>query len=79
MFLDYIFISSQVPCKLGDHYRRSLGLLWAFCGSYVSNICASIMMLQKVAAMVNKVAADLRFRASEVRWLLMKIFFCYCR
>ena len=75
MFLDYIFISSQVPCKLGDHYRRSLGLLWAFCGSYVSNICASIMMLQKVAAMVNKVAADLRFRACKVRWLLMKIFF----
>ena len=32
MFLDYIFISSQVPCKLGDHYRRSLGLLWAFGG-----------------------------------------------
>ena len=32
-------------------------------------------MLQKVAAMVNKVAADLGFRAYEVRWLLMKIFF----
>ena len=32
-------------------------------------------MLQKVAAMVNKVAADLRFRACKVRWLLMKIFF----
>ena len=38
-------------------------------------ICASIIMLQKVAAMVNKVAADLRFRACKVRWLLMKIFF----
>ena len=36
-------------------------------------------MLQKVAANVDNVAADLCFRASEVRWLLMKIFFCYCR
>ncbi len=32
-------------------------------------------MLQKVAANVDNVAADLCFRASEVRWLLMKIFF----
>ena len=29
-------------------------------------------MLQKVAAMVDKVAADLCFRASKVRWLLPK-------
>ena len=28
------------------------------------------IMLQKVAAMVDKVAADLGFRAYEVRWLL---------
>ena len=35
----------------------------------------SIMMLQKLAAMVNKVAADLGFRAYEVRWLLHKMFF----
>ncbi len=41
----------------------------------VSNICASIIMMQKVAANVDNVAADLCFRASEVRWLLMKIFF----
>ena len=32
-------------------------------------------MLQKVAAMVDKVAADLGFRAYEVRWILIKIFF----
>ena len=32
-------------------------------------------MLQKVAAMVDKVAADLCFRASKVRWLLHKKFF----
>ena len=32
-------------------------------------------MLQKVAAMVNKVAADLGFRAYEVRWLLPKKYF----
>jgi len=32
-------------------------------------------MLQKVAANVSFAAADLCFRASEVRWLLMKIFF----
>ena len=32
----------------------------------------SIMMLQKLAAMVNKVAADLGFRASKVRQLLHK-------
>ena len=32
-------------------------------------------MMQKVAANVDNVAADLCFRASEVRWLLMKIFF----
>ena len=52
-----------------------MGLLWAFCGFSVSNICASIIMMQKVAANVDNVAADLCFRASEVRWLLMKIFF----
>ena len=52
-----------------------MGLLWAFCGFSVSNICASIIMIQKVAANVDNVAADLCFRASEVRWLLMKIFF----
>ena len=65
----------QIPCGLGDHHRRSVGLLWAFCGFSVSNICASIIMMQKVAANVDNVAADLCFRASEVRWLLMKIFF----
>ena len=59
MFLDYIFISSQVPCKLGDHYRRSLGLLWAFCGFSVSNICASIIMLQKSSARKGFCAEDL--------------------
>ncbi|MBQ8831883.1 MAG: hypothetical protein IJ000_00115 [Paludibacteraceae bacterium] len=32
-------------------------------------------MLQKVAAMVDKGAADLGFRAYEVRWLLHKMFF----
>ena len=31
--------------------------------------------MQKVAANVDNVAADLCFRASEFRWLLMKIFF----
>ena len=35
----------------------------------------SIIMLQKVAAKVNKVAADLCFRASKVRWLLHKKYF----
>ena len=35
----------------------------------------SIIMLQKVAAIVNKVAADLCFRASKVRLLLHKKFF----
>ena len=29
-------------------------------------------MLQKVAAIIDKVAADLCFRASKVRWLLHK-------
>ena len=32
----------------------------------------SIIMLQKVAAMVDKVAADLCFRASKVRLLLLE-------
>ena len=32
-------------------------------------------MLQKVAAILGKVAADLCFRASKVRWLLIKKFF----
>ena len=32
-------------------------------------------MLQKVAAMVDKIAADLGLMASEVRWLLHKMFF----
>ncbi len=31
--------------------------------------------MQKVAAMVNKVAADLGFRAYEVRWLLKRKIF----
>ena len=35
----------------------------------------SIIMLQKVAAIVNKVAADLYFTYPKVRWLLRKIFF----
>ena len=34
----------------------------------------SIIMLQKVAAIVNKVAADLYFICAKVRWLLRKIF-----
>ena len=37
--------------------------------------CISIIMLQKVAAIVNKVAADLCFRASKARLLLHKKFF----
>ena len=32
-------------------------------------------MLQKVAAILGKVAADLCFRASKVRWLLHKKYF----
>ena len=32
-------------------------------------------MLQKVAAMVDKVAADLGLMASEVRWLLPEKYF----
>ena len=32
-------------------------------------------MLQKVAAMVDNIAADLGFRAYEVRWLLPKKYF----
>ena len=32
-------------------------------------------MLQKVAAVLGKVAADLCFRASKVRWLLHKKYF----
>ena len=32
-------------------------------------------MLQKVAAMVDKVAADLCFSGSKVRWMLRKNFF----
>ena len=35
---------------------------------------ASIIMLQKVAAMVDKVAAYLHFIACEMRWILIKIF-----
>ena len=44
-----------------------MGYLWAFGGFCVSSICVSIIMLQKVAAMVNKVAADLCLMAHEVR------------
>ena len=47
-------------------YRQFGGVL---CGH------ASIIMLQKVAAMVDKVAADLCFRASKVRWLLPEKYF----
>ena len=47
-------------------YRQFGGVL---CGH------ASIIMLQKVAAMVDKVAADLCFRICKVRWILIKIFF----
>ena len=32
-------------------------------------------MLQKVAAMVDKIAADLGFRAYEVRWFLHEKYF----
>ena len=35
----------------------------------------SIIMLQKVAAMVDKVAADLCFRVSKVRLLLLEKYF----
>ena len=35
----------------------------------------SIIMMQKVAAIVNKVAADLYFICAKVRWLLRNIFF----
>ena len=34
-----------------------------------------IIMMQKVAAIVNKVAADLGFRAYDVRWLLPEKYF----
>ena len=37
--------------------------------------CVSIIMLQKVAAMGDKVAADLCFRGSKVRWLLPEKYF----
>ena len=47
-------------------YRQFGGVL---CGH------ASIIMLLKVAAMVDKVAADLCFRASKVRWLLPEKYF----
>ena len=40
-------------------------------------ICACIIMLQKVAATIKKVAADLCFMACEVRWILIKIFFAF--
>ena len=33
------------------------------------------IMLQKVAAMVDKVAADLGFKAYEVRWFLPEKYF----
>ena len=39
-----------------------LGTMWT----------SSIIILQKVAAMVDKVAADLGLMASKVRWLLHK-------
>ena len=47
-------------------YRQFGGVLWGH---------ASIIMLQKVAAMVDKVAADLCFRASKLRWLLPEKYF----
>ena len=37
--------------------------------------CVSIIMLQKVAAIVNKVAADLCFMPPKARCLLKKKFF----
>gem|GEM_PF-2817084 len=27
-------IGCEIPCKLGDHHRRSVGDLWAFCGFF---------------------------------------------
>ena len=69
------FFRKVCVCRhLCIHFRAKI-VPWAFCGFSVSNICASIIMMQKVAANVDNVAADLCFRASEVRWLLMKIFF----
>ena len=50
--------------------------MWDFYGLSVAFYkCASIIMLQKVAAIIDKVAADLCFRASKVRWLLHKKYF----
>ncbi len=68
-------VSISNSLRVRRHDWTSLGFLLAFCGFSVSNICASIIMMQKVAANVDNVAADLCFRASKVRWLLMKIFF----
>jgi hypothetical protein len=36
-------------------------------------------MVQKVAAMIENVAADLAKKPSEVRWLLQRKKFYYCR
>ena len=49
-----------------------MGNLWASVAFFE---CVSIIMLQKVAAILGKVAADLCFRASKVRWLLHKKYF----
>ena len=54
---------------LADKTKIILSSWWGLCRH------ASIIMLQKVAAMVDKVAADLCFRASKVRWLLPEKYF----
>jgi hypothetical protein len=41
-----------------------VGDLWASVAFFE---CVSIIMLQKVAAMVDKAAADLRFMTSKIR------------
>ena len=54
----------------------TIGDLWDFYGLSVAFYKrVSIIMLQKVAAMVNKIAADLGLIASKVRLLLHKKFF----
>ena len=62
----------KVGCGLGDHHRRSVGDLWASVAFFE---CVSIIMLQKVAAILGKVAADLCFRVSNMRLLLPEKYF----
>ena len=45
-------------------------LVVALCGGVLSVGRVSIIMLQKIAAIIKNVAADLCFTCSKVRWLL---------